>query len=128
MSEEVLLNHVALQYSDREKAAIFFTKILGIPRVKNFTLSKELSAGIFGINNGVDIDVYDNGRARFEVFISHTTRNLSYEHICIEVKDKKEFILRCKKYGLEPFTIKKDGKDLLFVRDFSDYLYEVKEQ
>jgi len=61
------------------------------------------------------------------VFISKSNRTPGYEHICIEVEDKKEFIDRCKKYGIEPLVIKKEGKDLLFVRDFSNNLYEIKE-
>ena len=61
------------------------------------------------------------------MFIGKSNRTPGYEHICIEVDNKKEFIDRCKKYGIEPLVIKKEGKDLLFVRDFSNNLYEIKE-
>ena len=127
MGEEVLLNHVALQCSNKEKAEIFFTKILGISKVKNFTISEGLSESIFGINKRVEVEVYDNGKTRFEVFIGQSNRTPGYEHICIEVDNKKGFIDRCKKYGREPLIVKKEGKDLLFVRDFSNNLYEIKE-
>lgn len=127
MGEEVLLNHVALQCSNKEEAEIFFTKILGIPKVKNFTISEDLSESIFGINDSIEIEVYESGKAKFEVFIGKSNRTPGYEHICIEVDNKKEFIDRCKKYGIEPLVIKKEGKDLLFVRDFSNNLYEIKE-
>ena len=127
MGEEVLLNHVALQCLNKEEVEIFFIKILGIPKVKNFTLSEGLSESIFGINKRVEVEVYDNGKTRFEVFIGQSNRIPGYEHICIEVEDKKEFIECCKKYGREPLIVKKEGKDLLFVRDFSNNLYEIKE-
>ena len=127
MSKKVLLNHVALQCLNKEKTEIFFTKILGIPKVKNFTISEDLSESIFGINDSIEIEVYESGKAKFEVFIGKSNRTPGYEHICIEVEDKKEFIDRCKKYGREPFIVKKEGKDLLFVRDFSNNLYEIKE-
>ncbi len=127
MGEEVLLNHVALQCLNKEETEIFFTKILGIPKVKNFTISEGLSESIFGINKRVEVEVYDNGKTRFEVFIGQSNRTPGYEHICIEVEDKKGFIDRCKKYGREPLIVKKEGKDLLFVRDFSNNLYEIKE-
>ena len=127
MGEEVLLNHVALQCLNKEEAGIFFTKILGSPLVKNFTISEGLSESIFGINKRVEVEVYDNGKTRFEVFIGQSNRAPGYEHICIEVEDKKGFIDRCKKYGREPLIVKKEGKDLLFVRDFSNNLYEIKE-
>ena len=53
--------------------------------------------------------------------------NYSYEHVCIEAEGKKEFIDRCKRYDIELLIVKKGGKDLLFVRDFSSNLYKVKE-
>jgi catechol 2,3-dioxygenase-like lactoylglutathione lyase family enzyme len=128
MKAEIMLQHVALECSDKNKAEIFFTKILEIPKVKSFILSGELSDSIFGKKSSVEIDVYDNGRARFEVFFSENSKHSVYEHICIEVKSKNELIDRCKNFGIKPIVIKKEGKDLLFVRDFSDNLYEIKEK
>ena len=128
MKEKTTLHHVALQCFDRQKAEIFFTKILGLPKVKNFTLSDDLSDSIFGIKSSVEIDVYEDGTTRFEVFIDSSGKKTGYEHTCIEVTNRKEFISRCKKYGIEPAVIKKEGKDLLFVMDFSGNLFEVKEK
>ena len=125
MNDKITVNHVALCGDDRSKAAVFFTKILGIPKLKSFTLDENLSEGIFGIDESVTIDVYDNGHARFEVFNSN---NRCYNHVCLEVNDTKMFIDRCKQHGLKPFVVKKNGRDLLFVRDFSNNLYEVKEK
>ena len=111
MGKEILLNHVAVQCSNKEKADIFFTKILGVPKVKNFTISEDLSESIFGINSSVEIEVYDNGKIRFEVFIGQDSKTPSYDHICIELEDKKEFLNRCKKYGIEPLIVKREEKD-----------------
>lgn len=128
MNGKTSMNHVALQFSDKEKADIFFNKILEMPKVKTFTVSEELSENIFGIKKLVEVEVYDNGEARFEVFIRGTSVIHGYEHTCIETNNKKEFIARCKKYGIKPLIVKKEGKDLLFVRDFSNNLYEIKEK
>jgi len=127
MDEKTVLNHVALECSDREKAKIFFTTILRIPLTKTFTVSAELSEAIFGIKEQVDVDVYDNEQTRFEVFITKTVKPSGYEHICIEIDDKQTFINRCKTHEMEPMVIQKDGKDLLFVKDFSGNLFEIKE-
>ena len=89
-------------------------------------LSKELSAVIFGINKNMSIEIYDNGKMRVEVFINTTRREPTYDHICIEVDNKSDFITQCTQQGLDPFFIEKEGKQLLFVRDFSDNLYEIK--
>jgi len=128
MQEDTALHHIALQCSDREKAEIFFTSILGIPKVRSFALSEDLSEAIFAISRSVEIDVYDNDITRIEVFITDTDKPPGFEHTCIEVISKKELVERCKQHGITPSIIKKAGKDLLFVKDFSGNVYEVKEQ
>lgn len=120
------LNHIALQYSDRKKAEIFFIDILGIPKTRSFTLSDQLSEKVFGIGKTIDIDVFDNGNVRFEIFIIDHENKPSFLHTCIEIDNKEEFINSCKKNGLEPYIIPRGEKELLFVRDFSDNLYEIK--
>jgi len=126
MAKEVVIQHVAVECSDQQSADRFFTTILGIPKIKDTMLSKELSAAIFGISKNVPIEIYDNGKTRFEVFINTTRRESTYDHICIEVDNKSDFITQCKQQGLDPFFVEKEGKQLLFVRDFSDNLYEIK--
>jgi len=122
------VNHIALQYSDRKKAEIFFTDILGIPKIRSFTLSDQLSEKVFGIEKTIDVDVFDNESVRFEIFITDQKNKPSFVHTCIEIDNKEEFISSCKKNGLDPYIIPKGEKELLFVKDFSDNLYEVKEK
>jgi catechol 2,3-dioxygenase-like lactoylglutathione lyase family enzyme len=125
MAKEIVIRHVAVECSDQQSAYRFFTTILGIPKINDTMLSKELSATIFGINKNVPIEIYDNGKTRFEVFINMTRSESAYDHICIEVDNKSDFITRCIKYGLNPFFVEKEGKLLLFVRDFSNNLFEI---
>ena len=128
MAEGTLLNHVALQCNDKEKVETFFTEVLGLPIKKKFTVSRELSEAIFGIDESVDVEVYDDNETRFEIFITQTKEKRGYGHVCIEIDNKKEFIDRCKQYGINPMVVTKDGKNLLFVRDFSGNLFEIKEK
>ena len=128
MEERTLLNHVALECNDEEGAKTFFTDVLGLLLTKKFEISEELSETIVGIRGNVDVLVFDNNEMRFEVFISQVGKKHGYEHICIEVDDKNEFIGRCRKYEIEPMIVKREGRDLLFVRDYSGNLFEVKEK
>lgn len=128
MAEGTLLNHVALQCNDKERAETFFTEVLGLPIKKKFTVTRELSKAIFGIDESVDVEVYDNNETRFEIFITQTEEKRGYGHVCIEIDNKKEFIDRCKQHGIKPMVITKGGKNLLFVRDFSGNLFEIKEK
>lgn len=120
--------HVALQYSDRTQAEIFFSKILNLHLNKTFSLSKELSNEIFKINEEVTVDVYCNEESYFEIFITKIKNHNSFNHVCIEIDNKKDLIERCKKYNIEPLFVKKGKKTLFFIRDFSDNLFEIKEK
>ena len=127
MNKDVKVLHVAINCATKEKADIFFNTILNMKLKKNFTLSDDLSEKIFGIKKDVEVLVYDNGFAQFEIFIDKSLKNQRFDHICIEVDNKNQFIESCKEYKLNPFFVKKGEKNLLFVRDFSDNLFEIKE-
>jgi catechol 2,3-dioxygenase-like lactoylglutathione lyase family enzyme len=128
MDKETHIQHVAIECFSQQVADTFFTKVLGIPKVKSTVLSKELSAAIFKIDRTVQMESYDNGKARFEVFITTEPRRSSFAHIGLEIDNKSDFLARCQAQGFKPFFIQKEGKQLLFVRDFSDNLFEVLEK
>jgi catechol 2,3-dioxygenase-like lactoylglutathione lyase family enzyme len=127
MTKEILVHHVAVECCSQHHADRFFSTVLGLQKIKSTLLSKELSVAIFKIEKEVQFDFYDNGKTRFEVFITDGHREPSFAHTCIEVENKSDFISRCKEHGLDPFFVEKNGKQLLFVRDFSGNLFEVLE-
>jgi hypothetical protein len=128
MVEETILKHVALQYSEKKQADMFFSKILGLQLKKTFTISKDLTFEIFGIKEEILIVVYENENACFEIFITNKKNESNFEHTCIQINNKEEFIERCKKYGIKPSFVKKGEKTLLFIKDFAGNLFEIKEK
>jgi len=121
-----MIKHIAVECGDKEKAKIFFTEILGLPVKKEFVISNDLSKSIFGIDSACEIINFDDGNTCFEVFITRRPHSKNYDHVCIEVDDKEEFISRCKTNGIEPMIIPRGEKSLIFLKDFSDNLYEIK--
>ncbi len=119
------LQHIAINYKDKQKADIFFTKVLNLKLLKSFILNSNLAKQIFNIYQQVDVLVYGNNLTIFEVFITQKEIIHIFDHICIKVNNRKEFINKCKKYGLKPYHIDKDEKKLLFVKDFSGNLFEI---
>ncbi|MFA5103325.1 MAG: VOC family protein [Candidatus Thermoplasmatota archaeon] len=128
MQSKTRISHVALEYASQQQADVFFLKVLGIPKVKSTMLSQELCTSIFQIEQPVQMETYDNGTARFEVFLTQTPKARSFVHIGVEVDSTADFLIRCHEQGLKPFFVEKQGKQLLFVRDFSDNLFEVVEK
>jgi len=128
MTQKTILQHVAINFKNKEKAELFFTKILELKLQKSYSLNSELSKQIFDTFEQVDVFVYGDNFTVFEVFITQKQIKHFFEHICIKVNNKKEFIEKCKKYGLEPYQINKEEKQLLFIKDFSGNLFEVLEK
>ncbi|MBU1487784.1 VOC family protein [bacterium] len=121
-----MLNHIGLEVTDKEKARIFFEEILGIPKVRGFTLSSDLAYAIFGRREEVETETFTKEDISFEVFIAKERANLIYAHTCLEVQNREEILAKCKSYGLTPNIVKKGEKELLFIRDFSGNLFEIK--
>lgn len=125
MDGKSIVQHVALQCPNEPWADTFFTKILGIPKVKSTMLSAQLCAPIFQIDRSVQMLTYDNGQTRFEVFLTSEPMASSYVHVGIAVDNTTDFVARCEAEGLKPFFVQKETKQLLFVRDFSGNLFEI---
>ena len=126
MEKEILLKHVALECNNKNNTELFFTKILGLDFKKKIDISESLSEIIFGIKQPVEIFVYENNKLRFEVFINKRILKNSYNHVCLEIKDIDEFLNRCMEFKVEIIKTQKNGKNLLFIRDFSGNLFEIK--
>jgi len=125
MPKEIVFHHAAIECNTEQSAELFFITVLGFRKIKHTSLSKEISRAIFGIESPVSFATYDNGKSRIEVFFRESEKT-TYAHLCFQVDDIKDFIARCESQGLKPFYVEKEGKQLLFVHDFSGNLYEIK--
>ena len=126
MVEKTKLLHVAVSCLDKEKTNLFFTTILGIPKIKSFSLPIDLSKEIFNILTSVDVEVFSNESSTFEVFYHGESNTNSFSHVCLELANKDRFFKKCSQYGLLPIIVDKNGKKLFFIRDFSRNLFELK--
>ena len=123
---KTIVKHIALNYTNKKQANSFFKEILGLALIKNFNVSKKLAKQIFNISEEVKVFVYGNDNIKFEIFITKQKQLHIFNHVCIKIDDKNEFINRCNKYKLKPYYVKKEDKKLLFIRDHSKNLYEIK--
>ena len=122
-----MLHHVALEAQDRHKSERFFTQILGLSKTKTMTLSPTLNSAIFGREEQLDLETYANEHMCVEVFITGRTVAPTYQHLCLAVPDQNAFAEKCKANDVVVITAQKGDRELLFVRDFSGNLYEIKE-
>jgi hypothetical protein len=120
--------HSAIQYESEEKAEMFFGKVLCFKLEKEFVILSAFSADIFGVKSDIKVRIYSDGETIFEIFIVPTRNTNIFDHICLEVKSKEKLADSCRKYGIEMISTVRNGKTYLFIKDFSGYLYEIKEK
>jgi catechol 2,3-dioxygenase-like lactoylglutathione lyase family enzyme len=123
---KINVDHVALQNKNKNDAIIFYKDVLGLSLIKTFSLNEELSKSIFSINKSVEVLVFQGDKSKFEIFITDINLNLNFNHIGIIINNKEEFFKKCNENNLKPFKVLKGEKELLFVKDFYDNLFEIK--
>ncbi|RLC47662.1 MAG: hypothetical protein DRH57_03650 [Candidatus Cloacimonadota bacterium] len=122
------IKHIAVESNNKDDANLFYGNILGLEMKYSYKLNKDLCKKIFGISDAMDVIMYGNENINFEIFVNSNYKPFrTFQHICIQVENKADFISKCHKNNAKVnIIIKEDGKELYFVRDFSGNLFEVK--
>jgi len=116
-----------LQCDNKEKALLFYQKTLCLKETKTFFLSESLTYNIFNLNLSVEVIVFQNDSLYIEVFIVPGKIKKTCAHTCILVDNLVEFIDLCKKNHVDYYSVKKEDRNLWFVKDFSGNIFELKE-
>ena len=126
---KIKIAHISAVSRSVENADSFYIGILGLSKVKDFSIEAKLTDKIFGIPCQCRILVYAHLGEEIEVFIPDVfpeQRN-PFDHVCLEVDDKKSFVQSCKKRDVQVNMIAKGDKFLTFIKDFDGNLFEIKE-
>ena len=121
------LEHVALTIMDQKEIRQFYREILGFSEVRNFDLQEDLAGQIFGIEKDTTVYQLQNGKFFLELFIMPERFEQVYNHVCISVPDRQRILDRAGQYGYECIHIRKQHADLVFIKDRSGNLFEIKD-
>ena len=119
--------HVAVCAGSVKLAESFFCDVLGLKKIKEFVVSEKLCFDIFGRKEEVSVVVFGCGSVQFEVFINECDASSVFSHVCLGVSDVSLLKLRCEKFGFEFKRVLKKEKEIFFVVDGSNNLYEIKQ-
>ena len=124
------LHHVAVVCRSQENADRFYSKILGLPKIKASLLSEDLAEAIFHVAQRCTVITYGNENMVIEVFVPETPaeNRAPFVHLCLEVEDKEQFARKCRDLALTVNRIQKGDSLLVFVSDYDGNLFEVKER
>ncbi len=126
----MFLNHVALVCSSEEKSDGFYKDVLGLEKLQSKVVSSDLSKKIFDLDNEYQVINYGDENIRFEIFISEKSdfveKRLS--HVCLNIKNMSLFLKKCEENQVEISKIPKGENILVFIKDYDDNLFEIKEK
>lgn len=125
--KNIKLEHIALSITDPEEVGSFYQNILGANVIRNFVLDKDLAGRIFGINRDTSVYLMQKDELFLELFLIPKQSSQNFQHICISINNRKEIVETALRNGYECIQIERNGKDLIFIKDKSRNIFEIKD-
>lgn len=120
--------HIGLTASSEEKADRFYNQILCLKKAPPRIVEANMAQSLFNLNSAITYINYFNDNIRFEIFIvPNLKKELSPNHVCLEVEDKESFLIKCSTSGVTIKRLVKEDKEVIFISDFDGHLFEIKE-
>jgi catechol 2,3-dioxygenase-like lactoylglutathione lyase family enzyme len=122
------LNHIALWSRSEKNARNFYQELLGFDFLYKFHATHAVMDEIFSIKRPMNVFVFGNDNLKLEIFIND---RLQYEHhpvnhICLNVDDVSAVFESAKALNLPRKMVKREGRNLYFIKDFDGNLFELK--
>ncbi|MDY6786579.1 MAG: VOC family protein [candidate division WOR-3 bacterium] len=120
------LKHIAIAVNCPEDIDEFYRGILGFTLYRQFVLNANLSESIFGLNKELDVYQIKNDSTMLELFITDNQCRTGVSHICLSVDSRTEFLEDIRAHHYECIIKEHNGHDVVFVKDRSGNMFEIK--
>jgi hypothetical protein len=94
--------------------------------LKNFVLDSILASNIFDIEKEATVFLLQKDELILEIFVTNEQIKQNFSHICIAVKNREELVKKAKLSGYKCIIIKRKIPDLIFIKDKSNNIFEIK--
>ena len=124
------LLHTALVNTSEENSDRFYRDVLGCEKKPPRLVPADLIKQLFDLDEAATIINYvHNDNLVFEVFIAAVHEHIPVSHVCLSVENQAAFLDNCEKSGI-PIRrfVKEDGGSIVFIADYDNNLFEIKEQ
>jgi len=119
------LEHVALTISDATEVEYFYQNILGLSKIRDFILKKDLARKIFGIDKETTVFLLQKNELLLELFLMPEQYSRDFKHICISIKNREELVEKAAQNAYQYIRIKRERPDLIFIKDKSGNIFEI---
>jgi catechol 2,3-dioxygenase-like lactoylglutathione lyase family enzyme len=122
------IEHIALTISDPDEINNFYHDILGMDKVKSFTLNKNLAVNIFGLGTEPSVYELQKDDLILEIFVTPKQKKENFDHICLVVSEREKLFNKAKQNSYECIRKERQDFDLMFIKDKSGNIFEIKEK
>ena len=107
------LEHIALASNSEKESDVFFIELLGLEKIRTFTVSSEKMNRFFDINETHKFIRYEKHDLSVEVIITNkkATAKDQFTHSCILVEDSINLLKRAESMGYRTIMVPKDQGD-----------------
>lgn len=119
--------HIAITVTGSDEIINFYQRILGMEEVRNFVLDKSLSAKIFGVKENLPVYLMQKDDLVLEIFI-YKQNQQPVNHLCISVEKREKLTKELQEKGYETIIIERKQPDLVFIKDKSGNIFEIKQR
>ena len=122
------LEHIALTINDHQEIANFYQEILGLTHVRSHTLKRDLAREIFGIEQETTVYYLEKDGFFLELFLMPARFKTCYNHLCFSVPDREEMVRKAMQSAYECIRIRRENSDMIFLKDKSGNIFEIKQR
>ncbi len=126
------LEHIAIAANNEDDSDNFFIELLGLEKTRSFNVSADLMEKFFGVSKEQKILRYEKDSLSFEVFITNdgSKAHDRFTHSCLLTENRDDFVKKASSMGYATIKVpRKEGVGYyLFIKDFFQNLYEIKEK
>ena len=114
---------------NENKSIDFYENILGFQVIRRFAIGSEMAASIFGLTKQATVVLVEKEDLIIELFVTEILLPFQgYQHTCLDVDNRNEILEGCREKNFEVIKLEKEHHNLLFVKDKSENLFELKER
>ena len=119
--------HLGITINNANEIADFYENVFEMEKVRVFELNSNLCKKFFKIPQSVEIHLMKKDDVEIELFIRQELKQPSFEHFCLSFADRKKIVERAIENDYEVIIEERKNFDIIFIKDHSGNIFEIKE-
>ena len=124
------IEHLAVSSNSEEDSDNFFTKLLGLKKLRSFVVSSDLMEQFFKVKKEHKVISYGNKGISVEVFITDDKSKAvdKFTHMCLIIEDRAKLLDTARQMNYDVIKVPRKNSEVfyLFLKDKFGNLYEIK--